>query len=102
MSCFTRFVNEYKESFNKYGFDRGFWTYRQLAMLLFKVGILEYEIDEKNVNYISNGSFPGKFPQMRMWRNWQTRRFQVPVVIPCRFNSCHPHQNELTPSGVGA
>lgn len=48
MSCFTRFVNEYKESFNKYGFDRGFWTYRQLAMLLFKVGILEYEIDEEN------------------------------------------------------
>lgn len=48
MSCFTRFVNEYKESFSKYGFDRGFWTYRQLAMLLFKVGILEYEIDEEN------------------------------------------------------
>ena len=48
MSCFTRFVTEYKESFSKYGFDRAFWTYHQLAMLLFKVGILEYEIDEEN------------------------------------------------------
>lgn len=28
----------------------------------------------------------------RMWRNWQTRRLQVPVALrPCRFDSYHPH-----------
>jgi hypothetical protein len=27
----------------------------------------------------------------RMWRNWQTRRLQVPVgVTPWRFESSHP------------
>ncbi len=27
-----------------------------------------------------------------MWRNWQTRRLQVPVGLrPCRFDSYHPH-----------
>ena len=31
-------------------------------------------------------------PISRMWRNWQTRRLQVPVGLrPCRFDSYHPH-----------
>ena len=30
-------------------------------------------------------------PKSRMWRNWQTRRLQVPVgVTPWRFDSSHP------------
>ena len=30
--------------------------------------------------------------EMRKWRNWQTRRLQVPVVaIPCGFKSRLPH-----------
>jgi hypothetical protein len=29
---------------------------------------------------------------LRMWRNWQTRRLQVPVGFgPWRFDSSHPH-----------
>lgn len=43
MACFTRFVMEHKESFGFYGFDRAFWTYRQLSLLLFRVGTLEFE-----------------------------------------------------------
>lgn len=43
MQCFARFVMEYKASFGCYGFDRGWWTYRQLSMLLFRLGTLEYE-----------------------------------------------------------
>lgn len=32
---------------------------------------------------------------MRTWRNWQTRRIQVPVVaILCGFKSHRPHQKE--------
>lgn len=43
MSCFSRFVNEYQSSYGVYGFDRGWWTWRQLSMTLFRVGELEYE-----------------------------------------------------------
>ena len=44
MSCFTRFVNEHLVSYGRYGFDRGFWTVRQLSLTLFRLGQLEYEI----------------------------------------------------------
>lgn len=43
MRCFSRFVAEHKASFGTYGFDRGCWAYRQLAMTLFRIGELEYE-----------------------------------------------------------
>lgn len=44
MECFSRFVKEHKESFGDYGFDRSWWTVRQLSCLLFRLGELEYEI----------------------------------------------------------
>ena len=32
---------------------------------------------------------------MRVWRNWQTRKIQVLIVARlCKFNSCHPHQKK--------
>ncbi|MCD8217535.1 MAG: acyltransferase domain-containing protein [Clostridiales bacterium] len=53
MKCFSRFVREHRASFGRYGFDRGFWTYRQLSMTLFRIGTLEYEyVDEEQVTYI--------------------------------------------------
>lgn len=48
MKCFTRFVNEYRESYGEYGFDRGFWVGRQLSLLLFRLGELEYERTERD------------------------------------------------------
>ena len=50
MGCFSRFVREYKESFGEYGFDRGFWTGRQLSLLLFRLGSLEYEWADGDVS----------------------------------------------------
>ena len=44
MKCFTRFVMEHTESFGHYGFDRDFWTVRQLSAVLFRIGELEYEV----------------------------------------------------------
>lgn len=44
MKCFPRFVREHKESFGGYGFDRAFWPGRQLSMLLFRLGELEFEL----------------------------------------------------------
>lgn len=48
MKCFSRFVKEYKESFGDYGFDRDFWTPRQLSGLIYRIGELEYELLEKD------------------------------------------------------
>ncbi|MBR3505165.1 MAG: family 20 glycosylhydrolase [Clostridia bacterium] len=46
MRCFTRFVNEHFASTGKYAFDRGFWTTRQIAARIFRIGELEYELRE--------------------------------------------------------
>ena len=43
MRCFTRFVNEHWRQCGQYGFDRGFWTVRQVEGRLFRLGELEYE-----------------------------------------------------------
>ncbi len=55
MKCFSRFVEEQKVSYGLYGFDRDFWTGRQLSLQLFRLGELEYEkVEEKNgKRYIS-------------------------------------------------
>ena len=52
MGCFSRFVKEHMVSFGHYGFDRGWWTWHQLCLSIFRIGVLEYEkkIDDgKNV-----------------------------------------------------
>lgn len=43
MKCFTRFIEEHKESYGIYGFNRDFWTGRQLSLQLFRLGELEFE-----------------------------------------------------------
>lgn len=43
-ACFSRFVKEHRDSFGTYGFDRGFWTVRQVSCKLFRIGELEYEL----------------------------------------------------------
>lgn len=43
--CFSRFVREHKDSFGVFGFDRDFWTVRQLGLVLFRIRELEYEFD---------------------------------------------------------
>lgn len=43
MRCFSRFIGEYREMYGRYGFDRDFWTGRQLSLRLFRLGELEYE-----------------------------------------------------------
>ena len=48
MKCFTRFVNEHYRSLGYYGFDRAFWTTRQIGARLFRIGQLEYELWEEN------------------------------------------------------
>ena len=44
MGCFSRFVGEHLASYGRYGFDRSFWTVRQVSARLFRMGELEYEL----------------------------------------------------------
>lgn len=48
LKAFSRFVREYQVSYGHYGFDRGFWTIRQITGRLFRLGTLEYELDEEH------------------------------------------------------
>lgn len=64
MACFTRFVSEHKASYGSYGFDRDFWTYRQLGLKLFRLGTLEFEYVEgsgapERVRNAGNGDAAG-------------------------------------------
>jgi len=52
MKGFSRFIREYRVQFGHYGFDRSFWTWRHPALLIFRLGTLEFEIktlENKNV-----------------------------------------------------
>ena len=55
MKCFSRFVGEHLISFGRYGFDRGFWTVRQISAKLVRIGVLEYEVvvDEEGQKAVS-------------------------------------------------
>lgn len=54
MKCFSRFINEHKEGYGNYAFDREWWTARQISGQLFRIGELEYElVNEKGNRYVS-------------------------------------------------
>lgn len=42
-ACLHRMANEYRRKFGVFGFDRGFWVWRQTCGTLFRLGALEYE-----------------------------------------------------------
>lgn len=44
MGCFSRFLAECKTEYGWMYFDRGWWTYRQISMSLFRISTLEYEL----------------------------------------------------------
>lgn len=46
MKCFTRFIGECEKKNGRMFFDRGWWTYRQTSMSIFRIGALEYEFQK--------------------------------------------------------
>ena len=58
MKCFARFANECKERNGAYFFDRGWWTYRQISMKLFRIGALEYELCQKEGKFMISMHIP--------------------------------------------
>lgn len=87
MKCFTRFVNEHMASFGCYGFDRGFWTVRQLSMVLFRVGELEYEFVDGAVSMHipSDARLSGSRASLEQYRSFAREfypdRAEAPMVI---------------------
>lgn len=43
MKCFPRFLEECRKKTGRMFFDRGWWTYRQVSMQLFRIGALEFQ-----------------------------------------------------------
>ena len=44
LKCFPRFIEEHFENYGTYGFDRDFWTMREISGHLFRLGALEFEL----------------------------------------------------------
>lgn len=63
MRCFTRFLGERRMRTGEILFDRGWWTYRQVSMVLFRIGELEYELtnfegkDAVSIHILSDAAF---------------------------------------------
>ena len=72
MKCFPRFVCEHKESYGRYGFDRGFWTVRQLSGVLFRIGELEYELRTDGIHLHIPSDARLETPLLR--RSWEAAR----------------------------
>lgn len=53
MKCFTRFIEECKVKTDKYAFDRAWWTHKQVSMVIFRLGQLEYEFINEDKKIIS-------------------------------------------------
>ena len=72
MKCFTRFVTEHRASYGRYGFDRDFWTVRQLSAVLLRIGELEYEVQEDAIHLHIPSDAALERPRLR--ESWEAAR----------------------------
>lgn len=84
MGCFSRFVGEHMESFGTYGFDRQWWTVRQLSCRLFRIGELEYELAEQNGERIIALHIPSdaKLRDEALRASYDSAKVLIPAVFP--------------------
>ena len=107
MDCFPRFVGEHLVSFGKYGFDRDFWTPRQLSSVLFRVGRLEYELKKDVIDiHIPSGGTLDREPiaqSLARGREFISRHFpawkDAPMV--CHSWLLSPTLAKLLPEDSG-
>ena len=52
MKCFPRFIEECRKKNGRMFFDRGWWTYRQISMSIFRIGELEYERKQREGEWV--------------------------------------------------
>ena len=54
IGCYNRFLREHYAGYGRWAFDRDWWTHLQIAMTIFRVGELEYEMKrDQNDKFIS-------------------------------------------------
>jgi len=84
MACFSRFVGEHKTSFGRYGFDRDFWTVRQVSAVLFRIGELEYELLEEKGQKVVSLHIPSdcrlELPRLR--KSWEEAKNLISEKFP--------------------
>ena len=84
MAAFSRFVREHRESFGAYGFDRAFWTVRQISGTLFRIGELEYELVRENGEPVLELHIPSdadlRLPKLR--ESWEQARALIADRFP--------------------
>jgi len=107
MDCFPRFVGEHLVSFGEYGFDRDFWTPRQLGSIIFRVGRLEYELQDNLIDiHIPSGGILEQeaiAQSLAQGREFISRHFprwkEAPMV--CHSWLLSPTLTQLLPEGSG-
>ena len=84
MGCYNRFVGEHMVTYGCYGFDRGFWTVRQLACKLFRIGQLEYELSEEEGQPVVKLHIPSnaklELPLLRA--SWEAAKHFLSATFP--------------------
>lgn len=89
MACFSRFVREHRDSFGCWGFDRGFWTVRQVSCRLFRIGQLEYELVSRDGQPMISLHIPSdaslELPQLR--RSYLQAREMIGAAFPAYQNA---------------
>ena len=57
-----RFAGEYRSEFGVFGFDRGFWAWRQASGTIFRLGALEYEYLTMSIHNADLTGIPADTP----------------------------------------
>ena len=79
MGVFSRFVKEHFSELGRYGFDRDFWTWRQLCGQIIRLGCFEYE----------TAIYDGKD-----WKEIHTGEPCILIHIPSDSNMSHEQQEQ--------
>lgn len=111
MGAFTRFCQECYDINGCWYYDRAFWTYRQVSMQLFRIGILEYEFIELDGESMITVHIPSDvvFSEENLQHTFRTAKEFFAVFYPecsgqsicCRSWLMAPKLRELLPDTSG-
>lgn len=82
MKCFSRFLVETYNRLGKWFFDRGWWTYRQVSLTLFRIGELEFERRYYNDEKVVSIHIPSD-------ANFSSDRVEQSILLAKKFLSQH-------------
>lgn len=98
MRCFSRFIRECYEMSGRFAFDRGWWTWRQLCMSLFRLGDLECELCTGEGERVISLHIPSDADLLP--RRWTARSGKSAVLCSGIFHSGQLRRWCVTPGAV--